>query len=277
MKRPSEPSDSDFRESLFRESLSPDLRALDAELSSIRIEERASFGPELKAELERVQGEIPEGVSPSRRAWIRPLLAACLGGLMIVGVAVPGARASVARLVRTVLEEAAPSVFSSPPEPRLPGIRVDEPEVLSSEGVTRTVLSPPMLDEEEDPMPTEAGAMPEVEFTFPELFHRQEAENIVASFYPRPLQQAGIGGSVRLLLWVDTLGTVDHVQMREGSGYRTLNLAAMRAAQQLRFRPATRSGTPVGTWVEFTVQFVPPRSQGPRDLDPVDDPGPGGS
>ena len=45
--------------------LPDDLKALDAELASIRYEERPSFGPELRAELARAHAEEPRlGLDP---------------------------------------------------------------------------------------------------------------------------------------------------------------------------------------------------------------------
>jgi protein TonB len=78
------------------------------------------------------------------------------------------------------------------------------------------------------------------------------------------------------MFWVDTQGVPENVQMREGSGYRSLNYAAMRAARELRFEPATRDGEPVGTWVEFVIHFVPGSGGGFMELDPVGSGGVGG-
>jgi protein TonB len=179
---------------------------------------------------------------------------------MVVGVAVPSARGSVARLVRTVLEETAPGLFAPSPEPTLPEIQVSEPPEDPSALTTHTVLSPLALDASDDEgegSQPEPGFLPDVEYSLPELLHRQEAEAIIASFYPAALQRAGVGGTIDLLIWVDSLGAPDLVQFRNSSGSSSLDRAAMRAAYQLRFLPAKRAGTPVGTWVEFEVHFVP--------------------
>ena len=267
------PSDADISA-----ALPPELRELDRELSAIRIEERPSFGPELEGEL---LAEWQRAPTNSRRTFWpgrRALLAACMACLMVAGLAVPSARASVARLVRTVLEEAAPSLFTVAPEPELPGIVVAEPSDVSpsSEATARAEVSPPVLDLEEQPLEGISNEVPNVEFSYPEIMYREEAESIIASFYPVALQRAGVGGAVRLMLWVDAGGRVDNIQMREGSGYRSLNLAAMKAARELRFRPATRAGRAVGTYVEFTVHFVPPNAAGGSDLDATPPEGPTG-
>ena len=260
----------------FTATLPPELRDLDRELSAIRIEERESFGPELEGELLRVWRKAPFEGGRSSGTWKRTLLAACMACLMIGGMAVPAARASVARLVRNVLEEAAPRLFSPAPEPQLPEIRVFEPETeISQEATANAEMSAPVVDLDEPAAQDDGASFLHAEYSYPEILYREEAESIIASFYPTALQRAGIGGSVKLQLWLDASGRVDHIQMREGSGYQSLNLAAMRAATQLRFRPATRDGTPVGTWVEFTVNFVPGDQQGGGDAEPSPREGPG--
>ena len=260
----------------FTATLPPELRDLDRELSAIRIEERESFGPELEGELLRVWRIAPSEGGRLSGTWKRTLIAACAACLMIGGMAVPAARASVARLVRNVLEDAAPQLFAPTEEPRLPEIRVAEPDAeLSSEATGNQSTSDPLVGLEEPAAPEEGASFSEVEYSYPEILYREEAKNIIASFYPTALQRAGVGGSVKLQLWLDASGRVDHIQMREGSGYQSLNLAAMRAATHLRFRPATRAGVPVGTWVEFTVNFVPGDQQGGGQPDPSPREGPG--
>lgn len=264
MKHPRNPSDADFSA-----ALPPDLRELDRELSAIRIEERPSFGPELEGELLREWQAGPAEEKRSFRPGMRMLAAACMAMIMVAGLAVPSARASVARLVRTVLAEAAPSLFTEAPEQELPQIVVSEPSEVapSSEATATAEVSAPVLDLEEEQGPEVINDLPSVESSYPEIMFRDEAEKTIASYYPVQLQRAGVGGAVRLMLWVDAEGKVDNVNMRSGSGYRSLNLAAMRAARELRFRPATRAGTAVGTYVEFTVNFVPPNIGGGSDPD----------
>lgn len=250
----------------FTATLPPELLELEQELAALRIQERQSFGPELEGELVRAWKEAPVVPGRGSRTLIRTLLAACLACVMVGGMAVPAARASVARLVRSVLGEAVPALFQPPQDSQLPVIRVVEPEAAASpDPSASTAVSAPVVDLQEPAEEDQPPSFRQAEYSYPEIMFRQEAENIIASFYPAALQRAGVGGSVKLQLWVDSSGRVDHIQMREGSGYQSLNAAAMRAATQLRFRPATRAGTPVGTWVEFTVNFVPSDPAGVTD------------
>lgn len=251
----------------FSASLPPELQELDRELSALNIQERQSFGPELEGELIREWQAIPTRTKRTPSAWKRTLLAACMAFLMIGGMVVPAARASVARLVRTVLAEAAPGLLAPDPEPQLPEIRVVEPQAADEpEPMTSSAeVSAPVVELDQPAGQDLGGEFETAEYSYPEIMFRQEAENIIASYYPTALQRAGVGGSVKLQLWVDASGRVDHIQMRDGSAYQSLNRAAMLAANELRFRPATRAGVAVGTWVEFTVNFVAPDGSGGVD------------
>jgi len=264
----------DPRNAGFRATLPADLQELDRELSAIRVEERPSFGPELEAELGREWRRHRAAGPEVARPWARILLAASLAGLMLSGVAVPSARAAVWGLVRTVLEEVAPSFLPAREEAELPAIQVEAPGVLASGSATGMTVEPREISAE-----PESGEpfTPIREITFPRVLDYQEAEMLIESHYPLALQRAGVGGSVRLMFWVDSLGIPENVQMRESSGYRSLDYAAMRAARELRFQPATRDNVPVGTWAEFVIQFVPGPGAGVTLRDSAGSRGTGGS
>jgi TonB family protein len=247
-------------------TLPEELRVLDRELAAIRIEERPSFAPELERELARAWQARPARLSRSPAPRMRLLLAACLAALMLAGMVAPSARASVIRLVRTVLE-AVPAIFA--PAPAGEG---------ADEGVPGAVTLPPEPPAQTSVTPSapltgqpEVGGEPFAfrAYTFPEILEPEQAKAVVASYYPLGLQKAGIGGSVKVWFWVRPDGVPESIQMREGTSYQSLNYAAMRAVRELRFRPATRGGTPVGTWVEFTVHFVPTATGGILELEPV--------
>ena len=67
---------------------------------------------------------------------------------------------------------------------------------------------------------------------------------------------AGVGGSCR---------THGEPRGRRLSGVVQLDEAAVRATRSLRFVPATRGGEPVGTWVEFSIEFRPERARDQPD------------
>lgn len=249
--------------------LPPELRDLDRELRSLRIEERPSFGPELEAKLAREWERIPRRRSGR---FVRFALAASLGGLMVVGLSVPSARAAISRFIQAVIREE-PRESAAPEPPAVTDLQAEDPGALEdAELSTRTVVAPPPVDPEQPPLERSSEwPPPESGMSFPEILDRETAEARIRRFYPDSLQRAGIGGTIRLLLWVDSAGEVDHIQMRRGSGILELDRAALLAARELHFSPARRFGEPVGTWVEFEVHFVPP----PLPDGPSGDPGGG--
>jgi TonB family protein len=253
MTNPNDPHDADFRA-----TLPADLQALDRELSGIRIEERPSFGPELKGELTQAWRTRARGAPMASRPWVRTLMAAGLAGLMIAGVSVPSARAAVFQLVRTVAEEVFPTFFAQDAEPelQLPEIEAQEPAPpVAPKPRAEVVVSPADASNEVVTSMPDLPTLPFVETTFPEIISRQEAARMIASYYPLELQEAGVEGAIKLLFWVDTHGIPENIQTRESSGNQRLDYAAMRAARNLRFHPATRNGVAVGTWVEVDFHF----------------------
>ena len=232
----------DRRNKLTGLPLPPDLAELDAELSSIVIDERPSFGPELQAELEKAW------ISPAPRSSfrVRHAVAAAMGALLLVSLAAPQARAGLARL--------------------LPWYGPTEPVSVPQPPVTRADVTPPAeaLDLVSDSDPSEPEVEPGVEIgfelsdnTYPELLDRAQAQQTIRDRYPRQLQEAGLGGLVTVRLWVEVDGSVDHVQIERGSGVPVLDRLALEMAPGLRFSPARRSGAPVGTWVSFDLGFEP--------------------
>jgi len=91
----------------------------------------------------------------------------------------------------------------------------------------------------------------------PDVLDREQARRTVTEEYPVALERAGIGGVVRLLLWVSPDGIPESPEVSSSSGVPGLDKAALRAVSLIRFQPATRAGLPVGTWVEFSIRFVP--------------------
>lgn len=233
--------------------LPPELAELESELESIRYEERPSFGPELRAELEREWDELRH-----RRRWnVRPLLAASVAALLMVGLGVPSARAALVRFVGAVqnrVSEAARPVPRSLTVPALPVDQTASPVVRGGEPQDTPRLPA------DAPVPDAKAAEPYAgpEATMPELVDRPGVEALIRRNYPIDLQRAGIGGVVGLQLWVDSTGAVDVANLAKGSGYGRLDKAALQVAPTFHFDPARRRGRAVGTWVEFDVRFQVP-------------------
>lgn len=236
------------------DQLPPELRKLHDELSSIHIEERASFGPELRAELERIWEEKPEGPRRSSRR-IPALVAAVVGGLILVSQAAPGVRASISELFGAVRSEVE-ALLAAPEDPGVPEVVMDRPGGEEASGPAVT----PGGNEPREAVPlssaTTTGRLGEN--AFPDILDRRRAQDVIEFFYPDSLQGRGIGGTVELTLHVTPDGRVDDVRLLASSGVEALDRAALDAASLLELRPAMRAGEPTPVWVRFGVVFRPP-------------------
>ena len=214
-----------------------ELSRLEAELEAIRIEERASFGPELEAEL---KNETGGGAADGGRRKRRIAAAASVALLLAAGAAFP-ARAALVALIQRLVPQPLPSAPApiAPPLPVPQGLRITE--------------SPPprIVVEERAPAPAPVRTIP------PRVRDLESQRRMIRRYYPSRLQELRIGGIVNVLAWVDSTGAVGDVQLRQGSGHPEIDRAALVAASQLDFRPALREGLPVSTWVQFDLVFTP--------------------
>jgi protein TonB len=80
--------------------------------------------------------------------------------------------------------------------------------------------------------------------------------------YPADLYARKIGGTVELLLFVDSNGVVvpDSTRVNQTSGQRALDSAALAAAPKLQYSPATRNGRPIATSFLQPIHFRHPES-----------------
>lgn len=77
--------------------------------------------------------------------------------------------------------------------------------------------------------------------------------------YPPEALRRNVGGSVRVLATVAPDGSVERMELAQGSGNRELDRAAMEAVRRWRFQPATRDGQPVTATVIVPLEFNPGR------------------
>jgi TonB family protein len=79
---------------------------------------------------------------------------------------------------------------------------------------------------------------------------------------PTEMYDQGVQGNVTLRLYVDSTGAIapDSTSVDQSSGYPSLDSAAVRGSEQLRFSPAMLKGKPIGTIVFFPVYFRHPGS-----------------
>ncbi len=246
-----------------------DLVRLDRELRAIVVDERDSFGDELR---ERLVDEHRRG----RRGWtgfwraVPPrrhlVAAAAVIALLTVSLSVPPARASWARLLG--LPAAGPAEPARIAPEQTPPSSSGMDGAGPWEGTASLTVPRPSQGVGESPDVAQPLAA-----TLPRLADHAEAQRTVAEEYPPLLQRAGIGGTVGLLVRVEPDGSPGSPRVVASSGVGQLDMAALRATRGLRFAPATRGGRPVGIWVEFSIIFRPeteePRLGPPPQETPV--------
>ncbi len=245
-------------------SLPLDLAGLDRDLRALSIEERSSFGPELRAELEAEHARTRSAGRSRSTGAGRALLAAAAVVVFLVGaLLVSPARATLARLLQSSPQvEPAPVEPMPRPSPPAPPPPPEVKESLPLEDLLRLEPEPGPLPQP-PPAAFRDGSPPPLPPTLPSLVDRDLARRVVTEEYPVALQERGIGGVVRVLLWVRPDGAPETPAVRISSGRRELDEAALRATRSFRFLAATRAGQKVGTWVEFSIRFEPD-SEGPQ-------------
>lgn len=239
--------------------LPEELAALDAELSRIVVEERPSFGPELRNELAR---DWNRARTPGRHRWVRHAVAACVAALVGVALAVPPARASFVGGIDRILGSLAGEQEATVEEVLVVLPEHEAPPLDRELSDGPTTQAAPVVETPDRVVAGEtgSGALPPFQpgiFAYPQLLDPSEGRAVALRHYPQDLQEAGIGGVVRLHLWVKKDGSVESPQIPEDgtSGVVELDRAALEAATALRFRPALRAGMPVSTWVQFDLVF----------------------
>src|SRR3954465_11453041 len=75
--------------------------------------------------------------------------------------------------------------------------------------------------------------------------------------YPAALYARKVQGNVLLHLYIDRDGAVvaDSTRVEESSGYASLDSAAIKGSQELRFVPAKLHGEPMAVALQFPVYF----------------------
>lgn len=225
--------------------VSGELQSLDYELRGILIEERCSFGPELRSQLAGEYRRLRGGGRRTRTlpSWWRFAAVAAVVAL--------GSMLSVPRFWTSLngsLGAAAIPELTEPMDPLIVGGTVLKSTRLAR-GDSRSVGT----DLGDGVALVEGSAFD----TLPVLQDRNRARQILADEIPPRLYEQEGGGTVHLLIWVSPEGAVEIPQIDRSSGLAELDLAALRAIRSFRFAPATRRGVPVGAWFRFPVGFQP--------------------
>jgi TonB family protein len=94
--------------------------------------------------------------------------------------------------------------------------------------------------------------------TVAELTNLEEVEAARTAWYPALLRHAGIGGTVHVWTVIGADGRVLRRRIDRSSGEGPLDLAAIRVADLMRFRPIDRPGDSVSVPITFGT---PPTAQ----------------
>lgn len=113
--------------------------------------------------------------------------------------------------------------------------------------------TPPVTKPATPPPPGPAGPPTETPFTPP----RMEASHLnnPAPSYPPVSRRMREEGRVLLDVHILPNGSVGEIKLRESSGFRRLDDAALSAVRNWRYVPATRGGQPIAFWYVQPVVF----------------------
>jgi TonB family protein len=234
-------------------------------------------------------------------AWTAAILAiAALGGA--VGWSLRRERAPAREATRPSSRTPAPAAAPSPPAPAPPApVEVAPAHAplapVPGEKMARTPPQEPKADREGGERPRPKKPSPSSRST-PELLvaesavHRSPPERAPATTgapfqrgdlitrkgpgveepelkaqveppYPAAAAGSGRRPKVRVGLLVDENGNVIKTRVAEGDSSRLgFNEAAQRAAEQMRYFPATQNGVPGKFWTDYIFEFEPPHARG---------------
>jgi len=155
-----------------------------------------------------------------------------------------------------------PAPDLEPPTLDIPVVEYPEPDLSAS--------SPEIPIEDELP-PADAAPVPAPETesqtatldddrfipsrVLPDLRNRAEVRRALERYYPQRLVDAGIGGTVMMMFWIDESGTIVRYQVQTSSGLRELDDAAARVVEVMRFSPLLQNGQGIPVVVALPIKF----------------------
>jgi len=148
-----------------------------------------------------------------------------------------------------------------PPEPiEHPRVPVVDRMIVDDVTMPRTKLRPGPLPRPRDDVRRIDRRPVWVPHTVrPEIKNRERAAEAVLRHYPKILQDAGVGGTVFVWVFIDQNGIVRNAQVQVGSGVAALDEAALRAVYEIEFTPALNMDARVAVWASFDITFQVPQ------------------
>ena len=89
----------------------------------------------------------------------------------------------------------------------------------------------------------------------PVIQNGTEVARLMQEYYPSRLLDAGIGGAVVVWAYVDERGRVGQVRVAETSGHESLDAAALKVVDRIRFAPAINGDVRVAVWIQLPLEF----------------------
>lgn len=93
--------------------------------------------------------------------------------------------------------------------------------------------------------------------TKPELVNRADVRRELARRYPKVLRDKGIAGTTLIWLYVDRDGNTARTKVKETSGYREIDEAALQVASITKWTPALNKAERVSVWIALPIVFKP--------------------
>ena len=166
-------------------------------------------------------------------------------------------RASIAIDVLAPIE--LPDAPAEVTRPEIPVIGT--PRVSFDASIDPTPIDPDLFGEPVGPPPPTAtpGVPANSRFTpyevGPVLRNESEVVRTLRREYPPLLKESEIGGVVVVWAYVGVDGAVLEAEVRESSGFGSMDDAALRVAGTMEFSPALNRDKAVAVWVSFPITF----------------------
>ena len=90
----------------------------------------------------------------------------------------------------------------------------------------------------------------------PDIRNRDALRRALEREYPPLLRDAGIGGIVEVWFFIDETGEVLDTQVKESSGHKALDEAALKVADIIKFSPALNRDKRVPVWISLDINFT---------------------
>lgn len=179
-----------------------------------------------------------EAETPAKYASVEPVTIIDITEIVSVSTII----SSLPEILRPYLPQL-PDLPTGIAMPEVPAMTFDAPEIPAPAPATE----PDGLDGY-----TEFGPA----MVKPTLTNRRAVQRALERRYPSSYRNAGVQGSVTIVLWIDESGTVRN-QMIEGfDGSEAFDEAARAVVPMMEFEPSLRNGLPVRTIVRLPINFM---------------------